>query len=358
MPGFDPELEPVVVFEGGTEGFHTVRIPALVRTHDNVLLAFAEARRDSAKDDGHIELAVRRSRDNGRTWGRMDILFAESGEVTLGNPCPFVRRESGDVVLLFTRNNHTAYCTRSGDGGQTFSKPEEITSVCRGFGYPWVRIATGPVHGCELKSGRLLAPGWLSDREVHDPQPRSYRGCTLLSDDGGRTWRAGAVVGNDEVSPNECTAYEKSDGTVVLNMRVRNDACRYVAESADGGETFGPMRRHSALPAAVCQGATLVLPERNGAKQLLFSDILPWEEGLPALPDGAKRSRLTVRLSHDEGETWPESRCITSGPSAYADMTLLADSSVGMLCECGETRYNQRLAFCRFTLAWVRAGRG
>jgi len=355
MPGFDPELDPVAVFEGGAEGYHTVRIPALVRTPDNVLLAFAEARRDGPRDDGHIELALRRSRDHGRTWGPMQILAAEAGEVTLGNPCPFVLRESGEVILLFTRDNHTAYCARSGDSGETWTEPEEITGACRGFPYPWVRIATGPVHGCELASGRLVAPVWLCNRDEHDGHNRSYRGGTLLSDDRGRTWRAGAVVGHDAVGPNEGTAYQRSDGAVVLNLRPESAACRYVAESHDGGATFGPLRRHDGLPAAVCQGASLVLPEQEGGKHLLFSNILPWEEGLPVPPDGAKRSRLTVRLSHDEGETWPESRCITAGPSAYADMALLEDGSVGMLCECGEARYNQRLAFCRFTLAWVRA---
>lgn len=356
LPGFDHELDPVVVFEGGTQGYHTVRIPALVRTHDDVLLAFAEARRDSAKDDGHIELALRRSPDQGRTWGPLQILAAETGDVTLGNPCPFVLRGSGDVVLLFTRDNHTAYCTRSGDAGATWTPPTEITPACRRFPYPWVRIATGPVHGCQLSGGRLVAPVWLCNRDEHDWKGRSYRSGTLLSDDGGHSWRAGAVVGDDTVGPNEGTVYEKGDGTVVLNVRPERDTCRYVAESHDAGETFGPLRRDEGLPAAVCQGACLVLPQRAGEKRLLFSSILPWQEGLPVPPDGSKRSRLTVRLSHDEGATWPVSRCVTAGPSAYADMVLLADGSVGMLCECGEARYNQRIVFCRLAAFGGRVG--
>ncbi len=347
---FDQELDPVVVFEGkGADGYHTIRIPTLVRTRENVLLAFAEARRDSQRDLGHIELVLRRSRDNGRTWGELDILAAEEGDVTMGNPCPFVLRESGEVVLLFTRDNHAAYCIRSRDGGETFNAPEEITGACRAFDYPWVRIATGPVHGCQLRSGRLFAPAWISDHEA-SVAGRNFRSCALLSDDDGRTWRAGAVLGDDTVSLNECTAFEKSAGMVVLNMRSQTDSWRYIAESSDGGETFGLVRRHDGLPAAVCQGSTLVLPDENGKKQLLFSDILPMEEGMP----GGKRTRLTVRLSHDEGETWPERRCITQGPSGYADMAALDDGSVGMLCECGVERYNQYVVFCRFTKDWVR----
>jgi sialidase-1 len=356
-PGFDPELETTVVYEGnGAQGFHTIRIPALVRTRENVLLAFAEARRDGARDDGHIELALRRSRDGGQSWEPLEILVAEEGDVTMGNPCPFVLRESGEVVLLFTRNNQRAFCMRSADGGEFFSEPEEITETCRAFEYPWVRIATGPVHGLELSGGRLVAPSWLSD-SAHRAPERHFRSCTLLSDDGGRTWRTGAVIGSDEVDFNECTAYGKRDGTVVLNMRSGIDPeARYTAESADGGESFSAFRREPALAAPPCQGSTLVLPETDGKTRLLFSDILPRDPNDEGVEFKKSRTRLTVRLSYDEGETWPVSREVTSGPSGYADMTLLADGTVGMLCESGEERYNQRLVFCRFAPAWVEAG--
>ncbi len=53
---------------------------------------------------------------------------------------------------------------RSDDDGLTFTKPVEITATFDQFRpeYDWKVLATGPAHGIQLKSGRLLVPVWLS----------------------------------------------------------------------------------------------------------------------------------------------------------------------------------------------------
>ena len=42
---------------------------------------------------------------------------------------------------------------------------------------------------------------------------------------------------------------------------------------------------------------------------------------------------MTIRVSYDEGETWPVSREIYSGGSAYSNLVKLSDDTVGLLYE-------------------------
>ena len=92
------------VYHKGMAGYSSFRIPAIVRTKDDILLAFAEARKDGGGDSGNIDLVVRRSEDGGRTWG--DIITVWDDRVnTCGNPAPVVDYNSGRVLLLMTWNN-------------------------------------------------------------------------------------------------------------------------------------------------------------------------------------------------------------------------------------------------------------
>ena len=44
---------------------------------------------------------------------------------------------------------------------------------------------------------------------------------------------------------------------------------------------------------------------------------------------------MTVRASFDEGETWPASRVLHDGPSAYSDLAVLANRRAACLYEAG-----------------------
>lgn len=93
-----------VVYQNGDYGYACFRIPALVRAADGSLLAFAEARRDGTADRGDIDLVVRRSADEGRTWGEMTVVWDDAGN-TCGNPAPVLVRETGRIVLLACWNS-------------------------------------------------------------------------------------------------------------------------------------------------------------------------------------------------------------------------------------------------------------
>ena len=61
--------EAVTVYTEGEAGYAGFRIPVIIRTGDGTLIAFAEARRHDKRDNGDIDLVMRRSEDDGHTWG-------------------------------------------------------------------------------------------------------------------------------------------------------------------------------------------------------------------------------------------------------------------------------------------------
>ena len=62
---------------------------------------------------------------------------------------------------------------------------------------------------------------------------------------------------------------------------------------------------------------------------------------------------MTVRLSYDEGKTWPFSKVIYPGPSAYSCLTVLRDGTIALLYEDGNYHSYERISFARFNLRWL-----
>ena len=77
----------VPVFISGEEGYKSFRIPAIVQTPKGDLLAFCEGRVNHAGDFGHIELVMKRSKDNGATWSKLQVV-ARNGKLQVCNPAP------------------------------------------------------------------------------------------------------------------------------------------------------------------------------------------------------------------------------------------------------------------------------
>jgi sialidase-1 len=62
---------------------------------------------------------------------------------------------------------------------------------------------------------------------------------------------------------------------------------------------------------------------------------------------------MTVRLSYDDGKTWPIAKPIDEGVSAYSALARLADGRIGLLYE--REKY-AKLTFTTFTLDWLTDG--
>ena len=338
------ELFRTTVFESGTEGYNTFRIPALIATTEGTLLAFCEGRKNDRRDHGDIDLVLKRSDDGGRTWGPLELVHEEGGNasVTIGNPCPVVDAAVGTIWLPFTRDNDRVFIMSSDDDGRTWSKPRDITTDVKEDDWNW--YATGPGNGIQIKSGphkgRLVIP---CDHRVrgNDAWGHSGRSHVIYSDDHGRTWQLGAPT---DRAMNECAVAELSDGRLMLNMRsYRGKACRAVAFSEDGGESWSPAVDDPELIEPVCQ-ASLIRCDEGEAPCLLFSN-----------PASEKtRHRLTVRLSRDDGETWPATRVLHAGPAAYSSLCMLPDGTAGILYEAGEKHAYEKIAFASFPLTWLQ----
>jgi sialidase-1 len=74
-------------------------------------------------------------------------------------------------------------------------------------------------------------------------------------------------------------------------------------------------------------------------------------------PASARRERMTVRVSYDEGATWPVARVIHEGPAAYSSLIVLPNRSIGLLFERGDRSPYEKITFARFTLGWLTQGK-
>lgn len=329
-------FEPVKtdIFIGGQGGYHTYRIPALVLSTRQTLLAFCEGRKNNALDHGDIDMMLRRSFDLGKTWEPMQLVW-EDGDNTVGNPSPVVDRITGTIWLLFCLNNNHVFVTRSEDEGATWSIPENITENVKLPYWGW--YATGPGHGIQLAGGRLLIPcdhRILFARYSH----------VLYSDDHGETWKLG---GSTNPRMDECMAVERADGSIYLTMRnnqYRNT--RAFALSTNGGESWSSVQPEPTLVDPVCQASIARFTNRapQGEYPLLFLN-----------PASEKRENMTFRISYDGGETWPVGKRLQEGPAAYSDMAVLPDTTVTALYENGVNRLYEKITFARLGMEWIES---
>ena len=74
---------------------------------------------------------------------------------------------------------------------------------------------------------------------------------------------------------------------------------------------------------------------------------------LYAGPGGEGRNNLTIRLSEDEGKSWPVARVLQRGPSAYSDLALLPDGRVACLYETGKKGAYETIVCARFSMEWL-----
>lgn len=354
-----PRLQ--ILFQSGSQGYEQMRIPALIKTTDGSLLAFAEARKE-AGDAGDIDLVCRRSSDQGKTWSEVFIIWDDE-ENTCGNPCPVVDQETGTIFLLMTHNwgqdrereiiNGSAQSTRtvwicqSNDQGISWSRPREITAQTKNPDWGW--YATGPGIGIQLqngpRAGRLIIPCDHSFSRKDNRGGFEYGSHVIYSDDHGQTWQLGGVI---RPKVNECQVVELNDGNGSLLMNMRSyfgNNLRTQSKSYDGGISWTVPQDVPDLVEPVCQASLIRFSPLNQPRSLLvFAN--------PA--SSMNRHNLSVRGSHDEGKSWPLIRTIYPGPSAYSSLTKLSDQQVGLLFEGGKENPYQFIYFTTVAISdWI-----
>lgn len=327
---------------------------------------------------------MRRSADDGKTWSDPSVIAAVPGEkkknpfalvlksvdpkdVTYNNPV-LIADKDGTVHMLFCLEYMRCFYQRSTDDGLTWSTPTEITAVFEGFrkDYDWKVLATGPDHGIQLKNGRLIVPVWLSTGtggNAHRPSVTA----TVYSDDQGKTWKASeiAVACTEEwINPNETTAVQLADGSVMLNVRNESKTHRrLVTTSPDGATGWSTPRFDDALLEPICMGSVvrLSLAEMGGKNRILFSnpDNLSKEKGKEEAGKNRDRRNVSVKVSYDEGKTWEVNKSVEPGWSAYSDIGVSQAGTI--LCFYGRGEKHSfagdRLTLARFNLEWLTDGK-
>ena len=362
-----PLLETSDVFPANSNGIVRHRIPGVVVTPKGTVLAYAEARKNNSSDWGEIEVHLRRSLDGGKTWepgkkiahvgdrleGNPRKATGGEQEQTVNNPVAIVDRTTGAIEFLYCINYARCFSMRSTDDGVTWTKPIDITATFEPFRakYDWKVIATGPGHGIQLASGRLVVPIWLAYGKTGDHKPSAA--ATIYSDDHGRTWKAGEIPLPNEGAfgdPNETMITTLSDGRVMLVARSVSKANRkLITTSADGATGWSAPKFHDQLWEPICMASIVAHPSKPGT--LIFSNphTLGRDSAGKEIPAGrGKRENLSIKLSRDDGTTWPVSRTLDAGPSAYSDLAVLPDVTVLCLYEKGSD-----IVAARFNLEWL-----
>lgn len=335
--------------EGAYKGY---RIPSVVVSAKGTVLAFAEGRNDGG-DSGDIDLVLKRSTDNGKTWGKEIVVWNDKLN-TCGNPCPVVDQETGRIWLWMTWNDgqddeseiihKTSKSSRrpflcySDDDGLTWSEALDMSESCKDPSWGW--YATGPGFAIQLKNekhrGRLLIP---ANHSYDDPEgnvrkgPYSYGAHVLISDDHGKTWRM-----SEPIKPgcNESQVTELTDGTLLMNMRSYNGKySRAVSKSEDGGENWSAIGHDYQLVESKCQASILNYGNYKGKNYHLFSN--------PAVPIG--RTHMTLKISDNDCQTWETSKLIYEGPSAYSCLVRLPNGNIGIFYEAGEKKPYETMRF-------------
>lgn len=330
------------IFTSGTEGYQSFRIPAMVIAKNGCLIAFAEGRVNNAGDFGNIDLVMRKSCDNGKTWSKLKIVI-DNDKLQAGNPAPvfdFLDPEfpEGRLFLFYNIGTNHENEVRKGNGkrevlyvtsidnGETWSSPVDITSQTHKPS-EWRSYANTPGHALQLtkgsKKGRLFVPANHSEGEplAHF---EDYHSHAFYSDDHGRTFKLSQSL--KLKGSNEATAAELSNDKLMLNARNQKGDVkqRILAMSKDNGETWTSEYFDEKLIDPVCEGSILNI----GGKKLAFTNAA----------DIKNRNNLTLRISKDEGKTWSKSILIDTNDgsgdfTAYSDIVKISIRKIGVLYE-------------------------
>lgn len=347
-----PSLTQTDVFVSGTDGYNTFRIPAIETAPDGKLIAFAEARKYTAEDPGfgrqEIDLVYKRSTDNGATWSPMVVLEHAGEEWSAANPATVLDRSNGKLWVFYIRgrpkrSSETArpgtddminLARWSADSGHTWSEPIDITAAARDMKDPNWRVSVpGPGGAIQTSKGRLIVAMWKMP----------FSDFAVFSDDHGQTWRRGKVVPGPQ-GGDECQVVELNDGRILIDMRQEKENHRWLAESADGGETWSNLRPGITVTPVAC-AIERYAPAGAAGSQLLWTG-----------PKGPKRKHLVMLTSTDDGKNFAHEKTISIELAAYSEIAILRDNSVGVIWERGIDKNYQFITFTRVNQDWLKSG--
>jgi sialidase-1 len=342
------DLPPFVpVFTSGVDGYSCYRIPAMVTTTNGTVIAMADGRISSCDDiPNPIDLVVKRSFDNGNTWGLMQVVTDYGSNTNDTDDYPYYgltgisRVSSGDAALLVDRTNGrlwTLYDNSgvligerkiklemkySDDDGATWSSRIDVEALNPGLRPAEAFFLTGPGNGIQLSTGPAAG------RLIFGTYTPGYS-TIIYSDDHGVTWSLGGNAGG---GGGEIQVAETPDGGLIASMRdsgFPSSGVRTFSRSADGGITWSAPYNNTIDPPSIPDPAVQASIYRFTTTN--DSNVSRLVHANPA--DASSRSNMTLRISYDEGVTWPVSNQVYAAGSAYSSVTKLPTGEIGLLFE-------------------------
>lgn len=352
---------------------HTSRIPGLTTAKNGTLLAIYDARYENSRDlQGDIDIALNRSTDGGVTWQPMQVILDKKTWGGLpekfngvSDACILTDTKTGYIYVaglwmhgvldketgkwtegLTEKSSNWIHqwqakgsqpgtdvkqtsqflITRSTNNGKTWSEPVNITAQTKRK--EWWLFAPAPGHGITLNDGTLVFP-----TQGRDENGISFSNITW-SKDGGKSWTTSNPAYKDVT---ECMVAQLEDGSLMLNMRDNRNRGNYtengrrICITTDLGVTWTehPTSR-KALIEPTCMGS-LHKHIRKGKSLLLFSN--------PA--NQSVRTNMTLKVSTDNGNTWPESyqtELDQYRSAGYSCITSINEDTIGILYESSQAQ--------------------
>ncbi|MGK0184895.1 MAG: sialidase-1 [Verrucomicrobiales bacterium] len=340
----------------GEDDTHTYRIPGVATTNKGTLIAVYDNRYQGGGDlPGDIDVGMSRSTDGGRSWEPMRVIadmgadpnFSYDG---IGDPAVLVDKATGTIWVAATWSHGERswrgsgpgmtpdetgqlMLTKSDDDGLTWSKPINITEQVKDP--EWRFVLQGPGAGIAMKDGTLVFAAQFrgADAAPVNGRPSST---IIYSKDHGNSWSIGTGV---KIATTEAQVAELPNGTLMINCRDDRGGSRAIYTTADLGNSWVPHpTTRSALPEPVCMASLLHIDHPAHGTLLLFSN--------PATDEG--RFNMTLKVSKDEGMTWPgelHTLYDSRASAGYSCLTQIDDDHVGVVYEG-----NRELYFLRFII--------
>jgi sialidase-1 len=348
----------IAVFTSGKDGYKSYRIPAIIGLTNKDLLAFCEGRVNSAGDFGNIDIVMKRSGDNGKTWSGLQTVV-DYEMLQSGNPTPVVdvldnAYPNGRIFLFYNTGNNSEGEIRKGnglrevwyktsvDGGATWSAPVNISAqvhrpkqpqinAAYNFKEDWRSFANTPGHAMQFQNGKYKGRIFIAaNHSSGEPQEQfmDYKAFGFYTDDHGKTFH----ISEDVRLPgsNESTAAELSGNKLMMNTRNQKGdiKARIVSVSGNGGTTWDTTYFDTALIDPINEGSLLTISHKRKRNVLGFCNAA----------DTVNRNNLMLRISYDDGKTWDKSFVVDKNShkkdyTAYSDLVKISKNEIGILYE-------------------------
>lgn len=348
-------------------GQNPFRIPALAVTKSGKLLAFSDYR-PSKKDIGfgEVDIQLRRSEDNGKTWSEAETIANGDGQGTaltcgFGDAAVVADRESEDVMMIcvagrvpYSQGNYPTSPNPmvlfvSHNEGKTWEPYKDLTEQVYGL---FKDSRHGVIKSMFVGSGKLVQSTTIkkgSKYRIYAPvcaRPNGNR--VLYTDDFGTTWH---VLGGKDALPipagDEPKCEELPDGRILLSSRTNGGRLFNIFTYTDeekgegtwsiaamsGADNHGTVALNNA-----CNGEIMILPVKRvqDNKQMFLA--------LQSVPYGPNRSNVSIHFKPLEtlndyispeafARNWEGRYQVSRLNSAYSTMVFQKDEKVGFYYE-------------------------